>query len=237
MNLKNKLKVIVFDFDGVLVDSYSCLGPVYAYIAERIGLKGSARDEFVKKAIKYEDEQDALGNYDRKKWWPNLFKEFNILINEQKLDELLQIFWEKRAEESGIVKDCEKILRYLKEIDIKLAIMAGDDGRKSLKRRRIEKSGLSKFFDKILIVGEDVKNRIEGIELIKKEYELSEGDKILLVDDKPSPINEVANLKDVVTVKVEFEGPLKLAWAEECNPRFRIKTIGELKDIVEMLLQ
>jgi len=54
----SKWKVFAFDFDGTLVDSYSCLPSLYEHIAERLGLKGEIKEMFVEKAIKYEDEQD-----------------------------------------------------------------------------------------------------------------------------------------------------------------------------------
>jgi len=44
----NGWKVFVFDFDGTLVDSYSCLPLVYEEIAEKLGLKPK-----VKKILDY----------------------------------------------------------------------------------------------------------------------------------------------------------------------------------------
>ena len=83
-------KVFVFDFDGVLVDSYTCLPSIYKHIARLVGLRGQDVKIFVRRAIKYEDEQDAIGNYDRMSWWPSLFKEFNISLSSVNIEKLLR---------------------------------------------------------------------------------------------------------------------------------------------------
>ena len=228
-----KWKVFVFDFDGVLVDSYSCLPSVYDYIAQYVGLEGKLRKKFIEKAIRLEDEQDALGNYEKRTWWPILFREFGISIDESKLNQLIEIFWNKRAEQSKIIENCENILKLLKKKGKILIIMAGNDGIVGMKKRRIEKSGLAHFFDEIFVVGEDIKDRIEGINLIIRKYNVAPN-QIVVVDDKPSPINEInRKMKDITTVKVEFKGVLKLAWSDECEPNFRIKKIGELWNIIK----
>ncbi|MEM5836036.1 MAG: hypothetical protein QW040_03545 [Candidatus Aenigmatarchaeota archaeon] len=65
---KNKYRICIFDFDGVLVDSYACLPSLYDFIAHHLGLKNDVKDKFIQKALAYEDEQDALGNYDWRIW-------------------------------------------------------------------------------------------------------------------------------------------------------------------------
>lgn len=60
--------------------------------------------------------------------------------------------------------------------------------------------------------------------MIKRECELSEDDKIPLVDDKPSPVNEVADLEDIITVKVSLRS-LKLAWAGSAIPDLELKQL------------
>ena len=40
------VNAIVFDFDGVLVDSYSCLPKIYETIAREIGIKDLSKPDF-----------------------------------------------------------------------------------------------------------------------------------------------------------------------------------------------
>jgi len=225
-------KVFVFDFDGTLVDSYSCLPEIYRRIADKLGLK--ERDEFVRRALEYEDEQDYLRNYDRRKWWPRLFKEFGLNVSEEDLDELLNEFWEDRTRLSRVIDGVRQILDFLKSKGIINVILAGSDGQRGVKRMRIEGSGISNYFDDIIIVGEDVGDRCEALGILMEKYGVKQDD-IVVVDDKPSPINEISRcFENVTTVMLEFRGILKTAWeVEACSPDFRIKEIEELRSIVD----
>ena len=56
----------------------------------------------------------------------------------------------------------------------------------------------------------------------------------MFFDDKPFAINEISeNLPEIITVKVDFKGMLRSAWAQECIPTFKIKTIEETKRIAD----
>lgn len=214
--------LFVFDFDGVLVDSYSCLPSIYEKLAKYFGIKSK---KFVKEGIALEDKYDAMGIYDRQKWWQTFFKKYGVMD----ISNALQIFWEERIKRSKLMENCIEILEWLEKKHI-LAIVAGNDGIKSMKRKRIEKSGLSPFFNDILIVGEDVNSKVDGILYLMKKYKLEERD-IVFIDDKPSPINEVKNkLRNVIAMRIKYTGILKLAWKKKCNADFKIKKLEELKN-------
>ncbi len=225
--------VFAFDFDGTLVDSYSCLPSVYGFIAEKLNLKGDKVKEFVKKAIAYEDLFDYIGNYDRKSWWNKLLAEFKVYP--ENIDDLIRLYWIKRAEESVVFDGSREVLETLRDMGFVIILLCASDGMRSVKRMRVEMSGLIKYFDEILIVGENVRDRFEAVEFICEKYGV-EPDEVVVVDDKPNVINEVKKL-GVKTVKVDFEGILKLAWSGECNPDFRVKRIDELKDVISLLLK
>jgi len=225
-------RVFAFDFDGVLVDSYSCLPSVYSDIARYIGLENSTK-KFVERALKYEDEQDVMGNYNRKSWWPMLYEEFQVNVAQEKLDELVQIYWAERSERSKIIPGTIEALERIRGRVATLIILAASDGQPNMKRRRVGKSGLLRFFDDIFIITDDVVDIEEGIRLIMKKYGVL-GNQIAFVNDKPAPINEVSkNFQDITTIKVEFEGILKLAWnKEKCTPTYRIRRMNEVERII-----
>lgn len=229
---KETWRVLAFDFDGVLVDSYFCLPSVYNDIAGYLGLENST-EEFVERALKYEDEQDVVENYDRKSWWPMLYKEFQVNVDQEKLGELLQIYWTERSEQSKIVPGTIEALERLQDRGATLIILAASDGQPNMKRTRVEKSGLSGFFSDILIITDDVVDIEEGIRLVVKNYGVLRNE-IAFINDKPAPINKISkNFKDITTIKVEFEGILKLAWnKEECTPTYRIRRLSELERII-----
>ena len=217
------MKCFAFDFDGVLVDSYSWLPSVYKKLAEYFGIEN---DEFVKEAIMLEDKYDAMEIFDKRIWWKDFFKKYGIM----NVNEAMQIYWDERIKESKIMENCVETLRWLKGKSI-LAIVAGDDGIKSMKRKRIEKSRLAEFFEEILIVNEDINSKLDGILYLMKKYGLKEKE-IIFIDDKPMPINQVKNkLKDVITIKMEFQSILKEAWKGKCNADLKIKSLIELKNL------
>ena len=227
----DKRRMFIFDFDGTLVDSYKCLRDVYTCMAERVGLVGGAVGRLVDGMVGGEDEQDALRNYDRHKWWPMVLKQFNIGISEENLAELVGAYWNERAERSEIIGGGKEILESLKGRGV-LAIVCGGDGRYGNKKDRIQRSGLAVLFDEIVVVGEDVENSAEAVGLLMRKYFIPENE-VMLFDDKPFVINEVRkNMQDVATVKVDFEGILKLAWREECVPTYRIGGIGDAKAVI-----
>ncbi len=235
-NANKNLKAWVFDFDGVLVDSYFCLPLVYGHIAQYTGLEKILEKKFVERALKYEDEQDAVENYDRKSWWHKLFREFRVNIDEKRLDELLQIYWKERSKESRIIEGTIKILERLRNGGATVILLAGSDGLPGGKRLRVEKSGLIRFLDDIFIVGEDLRNRVDGIKLIMEKYGIFPK-QIAFIDDKPAPINEInKNFKDITAIKVKFEGILKSAWEKEkCTQAYEIKNINELSGIIDLI--
>lgn len=231
--MKFKIRLVAIDFDGVIVDSYYCLPEVYKYIGKKLGLKGEVLKRFVREAIRREDIEDARVNYDHAAWWPQLMEEFGIRIGEDQLMRLNLEFWELRSKMSKIIEGAEEFLRGVKERGIKIVVLAGNDGVRGLKRKRVERSKLSRYFDDIIIVGDDVENRVEAINFIAKKYGVKY-EEIMLIDDKPRPINEVNEAKmGVITVKVSYQGILKKAWEGPCSPTI---TVDRVLDIVHKIL-
>jgi len=225
-------KLFVFDFDGTLVDSYSCLPEVYSNIASKLGIKGSVVEEFVEEMVREEDKQDALGNYDRHAWWPKVLQKFGIRIGEGELTKLIKDYWEIRSEKSKVIEGSEEVLKLLEEKGI-LVIICGTDGKYGNKKSRIMRSGLGGYFKEIVVVGEDVGTLTEGVKLLMRKHGVKEED-VVVIDDKPKPINEASqNLRFAKTVRVRFNGPLRSAWAGKCSPTYEVRNIIEIKGILD----
>lgn len=222
----------MLDFDGVLVDSYSCLPRVYERIAKCLGLVGRVVGDFVGRALDYEDFYDFLDICDRLVWWPDLLKEFGLEVGREVLSEVLDLFWKERIEGSSLLEGVEEALNCFRKMGLHLVLMAGSDGLNSMKKRRVRESELEKYFEEIVILGEDIEDRISGIRYLLSKYSVPE-ENVVLVDDKPAPINEVSEtFGKIMAVKVEFRGPLKLAWLGECRARLRIKSLKELVKVL-----
>lgn len=225
-------RMFVFDFDGTLADSYACLPEVYASIADHVGLQGEKLHEFANQMVRREDQQDLLGNYDRHAWWPAVFEQFGIRISEKQLMKLVRMYWKQRAIKSKVMDHTEETLKWLKARGI-LAIACRSDGKYGNKKERIQESGLAALFNKVVIVGQDVENFTQALQLLMTKYDINR-DKVMFFDDKPFAINEISeNLQNVTTVTVNFKGTLRSAWAQQCTPTYRIRTINEAARIAE----
>lgn len=224
-------RMFVFDYDGVLVDSYSCLPDVYRSIAQKLGLDEESTERFVAKALEYEDYYDYIKIYDRLYWWPQLFSEYGVNMKENELKELFYFYHLERTRRSKILPSVIEVLEGLRDRGKVLAIVAGDDGLKGLKRRRIIDNGLDSFFDEILIVKDDVANRKEAIEILMIRYNVRPSE-IAFFDDKPDPINRVKMYyPEVLAVRVLYKGILRKAWEGSDVSDVKIEGIGELAHI------
>lgn len=230
-----KYRLYITDVDGVLVDSYSCLHDAYVEVAKKIGLEESTIGKFVSLAMRMEDLTDASGNYDKSSWWPSLFSQFGISVEENVLVGLILYFWRYRSKNSEVLPYVYDLLRFLRKRGLTLIILAGNDGRKGLKQKRIEDMGLEKYFDEILIVGDNVANRKVAIKYLLRKYGVGYGN-IIFVDDKPAPIKEVAEFKGILTIRVMFKGPLNLAWEGECDPTYEVGDTKELYFLLKKIL-
>ncbi len=208
--------IFAFDFDGTLVDSYSCLPQVYERIAKEFDLGR----EFVRRALRYEDEYDLKGVYDRLEWWPRLFKEFGVEIGRGEMVRVLKRYWRIRAELSKPMRGAFDVLERLRARH-KLYILSGNDGLRGMKFWRIKRSGLSHFFEKIFVVGENVGSRREALGYMSRFGE------VVVVDDRPSVIREVRGYAK--TVLFEFR------WGDSCNPDFRVRSLYELMNLEAIL--
>jgi len=232
VRILRRIKVVLTDFDGVLVDSYSCLPEIYREIGKMAGVPLSRLEQFVERAIEYEDIEDARKNYDHRKWWPRLFREFAIDVNENIINNLADLFWRMRKKRSTIIRGAKEFLEFITRQGIKVIVLAGNDGKRGLKKLRVESSPLAKFFEEIIIVGDDVEDRPSAVIDISRRYGVAFGE-ILFIDDKPDPINEIHDAcPNISTVKVNYRGILKRSWQGNCRADINVDNLKELLALI-----
>jgi len=96
--------------------------------------------------------------YNRNLWWLSIIKEsFRISPSEKFLESLTETYWNAVKKKSGLYKDTLTTLAYLKNKKYALGMVTDTDGVKELKSERIKKLNLEKWFDFIVVAGEDVK--------------------------------------------------------------------------------
>ncbi|MGQ4832590.1 MAG: HAD family hydrolase [Candidatus Asgardarchaeia archaeon] len=228
------VKGVAFDFDGTLVDSYNCLSEVYSKLLDMFDLTESEKKQIIKIFIFREDLYDWEDVFEYRKriiMFRNTFLKFGIQLDDDSLKGIFKRYWELRTLLSKVREGAQKVLEDLKQMNLKLAIISGNDELPDLKRIRIEESGLHKFFDKIYIVKDNIDSKYDGILKFSKDFGVLP-EEIIFVDDKPRCIDEVAKT-GAITILLRFNGPLKMSWNTNVDNTLIAENLEEVLEIVK----
>ena len=163
-NKINLNKAVIFDFDDTLAKTRygKSLGlklvslKIHNFLEEQgVGISFKNLYQKIKK-ITSETENKRI--YDRNLWWLFAIKGlFKITPRNNFLDELTVIYWDAVKKKSELYTDALPTIAYLKEKKYALGMVTDNDGVKELKAERIKKLKLKKWFDSVVVAGEDVK--------------------------------------------------------------------------------
>jgi len=179
--------VAAFDFDGTLVDSYSCLPPVWRRAGEEAGLKGGILGRFADVAYRLEDEMEREGVWDRLRVIKSALEEVGVDFDPKSL---LEVYWRERIGGTKVLPCVYEVLSMSRERGLVVACMTWDDGIPSLKRQRIALAGLYEHFHEVIIAGGDVESKSEALIRLSRKYKVPR-DRVFLVDDRAECIMEV----------------------------------------------
>ena len=199
---------IIYDFDGTLVDSYSCLPAIYMKLAYEFGIDD--RELFVESMLMFEDLMDYYGIWDRRIWWDFLLKNSAVFKNIDR-EKLIDKYWFLRIEYTKFMDKVLDVLDKLKNMNFDLYMVSGSDDTIERKIDRIRKSGLNKYFEDIIIYGpySDFKNIKDAIEYIINNTSLG---KYFYIDDKVINLNKLIDI-DMVLIRYYFRPPYPRAFA------------------------
>jgi HAD superfamily hydrolase (TIGR01549 family) len=179
---KNRLEdcAVIFDFDGTLIDSYAPRKGAHKKVCEfllgNLSRQGYSPNPNRMLRIISDLDKEMHRNkiYDRNLWWKEAIKRYidkTVQVPDSTLTEGSVIYWETVKDGSSLYRGVRSMLTVLKQEGIKLGLVSDTDGLQGMKTRRIEDSGLHKFFDAIVVGGEDtdkVKPHTEPFALISK---------------------------------------------------------------------
>jgi len=168
MDLEKVKKVaVIFDFDGTLVDSFTPRKFAHAKVGEFLAKYLQEQGYEANKKIlmdliaQIEKEMNEKKIYDRNFWWKEVLKRYtgknNIRIPSSILEEASLSYWETVKNRSSIYSGVEDVLSSLRQKGIALGLLSDTDGLNGMKLKRIKKTGLQRFFDVIVVAGEDTK--------------------------------------------------------------------------------
>ncbi|HDD26865.1 MAG TPA: HAD family hydrolase [Acidilobales archaeon] len=224
------MRVVAFDFDGVLVNSYDCLRRVYDELALLMGM--SDRELFVELMLAFEDVMDYLGIWDRFSWF-NLIHKSPLITQKLNVDYLVSTYWRLRTSYSKVINDALHVLKKLKELGIPMYIVCGADGVPGLKEFRVSSSGLDKLVTDVITYGEGgrVKTLNDALSILKERHI---NEVIYYVDDKPKNLNEL-NIDGVIPVLLRIKPPLPRGFSWLVQLKKDVRVIDKLSDLLYLI--
>lgn len=154
-------KLVIFDFDGTLVDSFSNRIHSHRKVAELITefLKSRGIDAdyetILKKVIKTEEEREKRLSRSRDEWWKQILKEYNVTdVPQDFITKLTNIYWEILKDTTTIYEGAPELLKELKQKGYKLGLLSDTDFAPGWKEKRFKASGLADYFDILVVAGE-----------------------------------------------------------------------------------
>jgi len=221
--------IVAFDFDGVLVDSYSCLPKIYETIAKEIGIKDVK--SFIRVMLNFEDIMDYFGIWDRRLWFSLILRSSKIRNSDT--EKLVSTYWNLRIRHSIVKSESIEVLKKLNAMKIPTYIVSGSDGIPGMKYRRVVASGLDKLVRDVLVysVYEKVRSLAEALLKIKEKHLAA---KVFYVDDKPKNLVEASKVK-VNTVLYKYKPPLPTSYAWKGRKPKSTTEIRSLREILTIL--
>jgi len=177
------------------VDSSSCLPNVYYQLWEKYFNRiVSNCNMFIYEALRLEKEAKKKRLFDKRLLFKSLLDVFNVNLDSISIDRLVKDYWNLRIKGTRIKENVEIALKILqRNYGARLFILCDNDGISGLKKYRIIRSGLSKYFEEILIVGEDYSSFSEAIVHIITKEKLKKY-QIIVVNDWLEPLIEAKSI-------------------------------------------
>lgn len=236
-NIFKDVKAIFFDFDNTLVSfdklSLEALQKVaddiLDFVRENYPSLNVSKNDLTKSLIDISKKLDEEGVYDRRVWWEEVLKKYNIKADMEDLYEWTQIYW-SIASNNTPFEDSIDAIEYLKRKGYKLGIITNSDGEWGDKRQRLNKFPLISYFDIITISGENnikPKPNVQPFVLSCEKLNLSVN-QCLMVGDDPIKDCLAAKKAGLYSVLVDRDGKVKYA---ELYADFVVQNLKQLEEI------
>jgi len=157
------VKAVLFDLDETLINAPLGLKIAHRAVARKlrkylVQRNISVDEQTLRLKIRaLDDEMNFETRYDRDAWWPVLLKELRLppKIPNSLVKELTRCYWGAYEATAKPYPDAESTLAHLRRNGYKLGLVTDTDGIRGAKRKRAKRLWLARFFDTIVVGGED----------------------------------------------------------------------------------
>ncbi len=152
------IQVVVFDYDGTLVDYAESREASLKAAAIALSMRLGVMEFSVANALaRVQELMEMRQMLDRDIWWVEAARELGRELAQTDAQEITDLYWREWKKRSRPFPDSVPVLRSLKNMGYRLAMVANTDGKPGMKMRRIKEGCLDlSFFELIMIAGDDV---------------------------------------------------------------------------------
>ncbi len=221
------IKLVIYDMDDTL---YDCSGKVTKLAIENVAKVLSKEIEIPEKEI-VEEIEDIYELHGPKARAFDIFLENHEIKNKEISDKAIQAYDYDFVPEIEPFLDAIKVLSALRKKGIKLVLLTF--GKEKRQRNKIEKLGIEKYFDKVLITNYPEKDK-PLIEILN-EFKVKPNETLVLGDKIFSEI-KIANKLGITTVQYKH-GRFKDVLPEDKYeyPDYKVNKHSQLLSIVETI--
>lgn len=228
-----RFKAVFFDFDNTLVDSAEVLPKAQHKAAELIAAhlgRPEMFEEIFSTIRRVERILELQGVYNRDRFWLHVLAEvgFNDSVDEDILRAWTEAYWSEYMQHK-LFPDAIEVLEQLKG-RVRLGMVTNTDGLPGMKRKRLETTGVLRYFDVVVIAGEDgvePKPSPRPFSMAVKALGLRPWECLMVGDH---PVNDIAGAKSagLYTALLDPEG------VKPCSvkPDYVVSRLSEVVDIV-----
>ena len=165
--------IIAFDFDGTLVDSYSCIEEAFYRALKRVYPRLPGKKRIAKLLTKVEEqfERPKFGKSARRIKAPNIFR-----------GKFARAWFEERAKLTKPLDGAREVLQELKKRGHIVISFSAEDFIPGIKEYRLKQSDLYELFDDVIIFGHKY-SLCEAFFMVREKY--GHDEIFVWVDDKP----------------------------------------------------
>lgn len=218
-NMQQKIKCILFDLDGTLIDSIPLIRESFRYTVKKV-LGKELPDEIL------------LANVGRP------LEEQMKIISPEKAEELVKVYREHnhRYHDQMVkpVSGMKELLQWLKEKNVKTGVVTSKSS--GLAERGLKVCGLDSFIEALVAADHVKKPKPDGEPVAKCAALLGcRPEEAVYIGDSPYDIEAGKNC-GAITIAVPF-GPFSKETLLEKKPDYLVESVEELKALLEKLLE